>query len=54
MARLGQAVLRFSERMAVRFSHEVISDNAAIAEYVKHTYGVESHVIGYGAIMPWR
>jgi len=34
--------------MAVRFSHEVISDNIAIAEYVKHTYGVDSHVIGYG------
>ena len=40
--------LRFSEKMAVRFSHEVISDNGAIAEYVKHTYGVDSHVIAYG------
>lgn len=40
--------LRFSEKMAVYFSHEVISDNSAIAEYVKHTYGVESHVIAYG------
>jgi len=45
---LAKRFLRFSERMAVRFSHEVISDNAAIAEYVKHTYGVDSHVIGYG------
>ena len=40
--------LRFSEKMAVRFSHEVISDNGAIAEYVKQTYGVDSHVIAYG------
>ena len=40
--------LRFSEKMAVRFSHEVIADNAAIAEYVKLTYGVTSHVIAYG------
>src|SRR5512146_457491 len=40
--------LRFSEMMAVRFSHEVISDNGAIAEYVKHAYGVDSHVIAYG------
>ena len=40
--------LRFSEKMAVRFSHEVIADNGAIAKYVKHTYGVDSHVIAYG------
>jgi glycosyltransferase involved in cell wall biosynthesis len=45
---LAKLFLRFSERMAVRFSHEVISDNAAIAEYVKRTYGVNSHVIAYG------
>lgn len=40
--------LRFSEKMAVRFSHEVISDNGAIADYVKGAYGVDSHVIAYG------
>lgn len=40
--------LRLSEKMAVRFSHEVISDNDAIAGYVKYTYGIESHVIAYG------
>lgn len=40
--------LRYSEKMAVRFSHEVIADNGAIAEYVKRTYGVDSHVIAYG------
>lgn len=40
--------LRFSEKMAVRFSHEVIADNGAIADYVKCTYGVDSHVIAYG------
>ena len=41
-------LLRLSERAAVRFSSCVISDNAVIAEYVKLTYGVESHVIAYG------
>jgi glycosyltransferase involved in cell wall biosynthesis len=45
---LAKWFLRFSERMAVRFSHAVISDNGAIAEYVKQTYGVDSHVIAYG------
>jgi len=45
---LAKWFLRLSEKVAVRFSHEVISDNAAIAEYVKQAYGVEPHVIAYG------
>ena len=45
---LAKWFLRLSERMAVRFSHEVIADNGAIAEYVNDTYGVDSHVIAYG------
>lgn len=40
--------LHFSEKMAVKFSHVVISDNGAIAEYVKDAYGLDSHVIAYG------
>lgn len=40
--------LRFSEQLAVRFSHEVIADNGAIARYVAETYGRECHVIAYG------
>lgn len=45
---LAKHFLRFSEMIAVRLSHEVISDNGAIAEYVTETYGVKSHVIAYG------
>ncbi len=45
---LAKRFLRFSEKMAVRYSHEVISDNDAIAEYVKHSYNIDSHVIAYG------
>lgn len=45
---LVKRFLRLSERIAVRFSHKLIADNAAIAEYVRETYGVESHVIAYG------
>ena len=41
-------ILRWSERAAVRWSHEVIADNAAIAEYVRETYKKECHVIAYG------
>ena len=40
--------LRFSERMAVRFSHEVVADNAGIAEHVIQNYGRNAHVIAYG------
>jgi len=45
---LAKKFLRFSERVAVRYSDEVISDNAAIAAYVRDTYGINSHVIAYG------
>lgn len=45
---LAKHFLRLSERVAVRFSHEVVADNGAIADYVKRTYGVDSHVIPYG------
>jgi glycosyltransferase involved in cell wall biosynthesis len=45
---LARRFLRFSEMMAVRFSHKVIADNDAIAVYVKDTYDVYSHVIAYG------
>lgn len=40
--------LRLSERMAVRFSHDVIADNAGIADHVSRTYGQKCHVIAYG------
>lgn len=45
---LAKHFLRFSEKLAVRYSHEVIADNEAIADYIKLTYGVNAHVIAYG------
>lgn len=45
---LARAFLRASEWAAVRFSHEVIADNQAIAEHVRKTYGADCHVIAYG------
>lgn len=41
-------VLRASERSAVRWSHVVVADNQAIAEYVAQTYGRPCEVIAYG------
>lgn len=46
--RLARLVLRVSEWAAVRFSHEVIADNEAIADHVRDTYGRGCHVIAYG------
>jgi glycosyltransferase involved in cell wall biosynthesis len=45
---LARLVLRTSEWAAVRFSHEVIADNQAIADHVSDTYGSGCHVIAYG------
>ena len=46
--RLSSLFLRMSEWAAVKFSHEVISDNEAIAEYVSYQYNYDSRVIAYG------
>lgn len=45
---LAKWILRASEWAAVRFSHEVVADNRAIAEYVDQSYGAPCHVIAYG------
>ncbi len=44
----ARLVLRLSEWAAVRFSHDVIADNQAIADYVTERYGVNCTVIAYG------
>lgn len=41
-------LLKTSEALAVRYSHRVIADNGAIAEYVRAEYGTECAVIAYG------
>jgi glycosyltransferase involved in cell wall biosynthesis len=45
---LAKKFLKFSEKMAVKYSDIVIADNQAIADYVKTEYGVDSKVIAYG------
>lgn len=46
--RAARWFLRLSERIAVRYSHEVVADNAGIAEHIKQAYGRNVHVIAYG------
>ncbi len=46
--RLAKYFLRISEKIAIKFSHKVIADNDAIAEYVEQVYGKKPMVIAYG------
>jgi len=41
--------LKFSEYFAVKFAHAVITDNPAIHDYIRNQYGVDAHLIEYGA-----
>lgn len=46
--RFSRLFLRWSESLAVKYSHEVIADNSFIAEYVSSTYKARCSVIAYG------
>tara|TARA_B110000211_G_C14092689_1_gene560140 strand:- start:786 stop:1829 length:1044 start_codon:yes stop_codon:yes gene_type:complete len=43
-----KAFLKYSEKLAVKYSDVVVADNKGIADHVKSEYGVESTVIAYG------
>ncbi|KPF90225.1 glycosyl transferase [Novosphingobium sp. AAP83] len=45
---LSRWFLRLSERIASKWSHDVIADNIEIARHIKSCYGVACHVIPYG------
>lgn len=45
---LVKRFLKFSEKIAVKYSDVIVSDNQAIADYVEAEYGVSSKVIAYG------
>ena len=46
--RLARTYLRLSERLAVWFSNELVSDSRAIQQYYLERYGATSHFIPYG------
>lgn len=46
--RFSRLFLRWSESVAVKHSHNVIADNASIAEYVSEAYNKACSVIAYG------
>jgi len=41
--------LKYSEKLAVKYSDEVVADNRVIQEYIKSEYNKESTFIAYGA-----
>lgn len=45
---LAPFYLKFSEWIAVKFSHSVIADNEAIGDYLLKNYGIEARLIPYG------
>lgn len=46
--RSTQKLLKFFEKIAVKYSNEVICDNKAIVNYVSNEYSKNSHLIEYG------
>lgn len=46
--KFAKRFLKLSESIAVKYSDVVISDNKAIADYVREEYSKESQVIAYG------
>lgn len=45
---LARWFLRVSEKFAVKYSHVVVADNDAIADYIRESYSVSPTVIAYG------
>ena len=46
---LARTYLRWSERLAVRFSDAVIADNEHVGSYLQNEYGITAETIAYGA-----
>ena len=40
--------LKFSEKIAVKFSDVVVTDNQGLYDYINYEYGIESKIIAYG------
>lgn len=47
--RMTRRFLKFSEHLAVKFSHAEVTDNMALKRYTAEEYHTESHLIEYGS-----
>ena len=46
--KFAKCFLKFSEKIAVKYADEIITDNKIIFDYVKSEYDASSHLIAYG------
>lgn len=46
--KMARWFLKYSEKIAVKYSDIIIADNEAISDYVSKEYGLKSYVIAYG------
>lgn len=46
---LGRRYYKFSEWLTTKLAHRVVADSPAIQDYYRHTYGIDSSYIAYGA-----
>lgn len=46
--RFARWFLKFSEKLAVKYSDETVADNQGLQEYISSEYGFKSHNIAYG------
>lgn len=46
--RFARWFLKYSEKIAVKYSDAVVADNKGLQDYISAEYGVESHMIAYG------
>ncbi|MEX9871329.1 DUF1972 domain-containing protein [Providencia huaxiensis] len=45
---LAKKILKFSEKLAIKYSDVIIADNQAIADYILKEYNISAKVIAYG------
>lgn len=45
--KIVRSFLKFSEKLAIKYADDIISDNEAIRKYLKNEYGKESNFISY-------
>jgi glycosyltransferase involved in cell wall biosynthesis len=48
-SRFAKGFLKLSEKIAVKYADDVITDNKVLQDYVKSIYGIKSRLIAYGA-----
>lgn len=51
---IARNIIKYSEKLAVKYSDMIISDNLGIKEYIDKKYNIDSKYIAYGAEIPYH